>query len=119
VPSVSPAVLQVPRSGGEESMVDQGKAVGEDRIDRELTEAGWLTDGSFSEHPAIGNSGDLCVLVHRKLGRPTSPPTNSTMWGDTSPTGCMRSPHPTEPPRCGGTREASRGGVSACTIVVG
>jgi len=36
-----------------------------DKIDRELAEAGWSTDGSFSEHLAIGNWGDLCVLVHR------------------------------------------------------
>ena len=35
------------------------------KIDRELAEAGWETDGSFSEHLAIGESGDLCVLVHR------------------------------------------------------
>jgi hypothetical protein len=51
----------------------------EDRIERELAEAGWSTNGSFSEHLTLGNSGDLCVLVHRRLGRLTSPPTNSTM----------------------------------------
>ena len=36
-----------------------------DRIDRELAGAGWVPDGTFSEHLAIGESGDLCVLVHR------------------------------------------------------
>ncbi len=36
-----------------------------DRIDRELAGAGWEPDGTFSEHLAIGESGDLCVLVHR------------------------------------------------------
>ena len=40
-------------------MADKGK------IDRELEEAGWEPDGTFSEHLAIGESGDLCVLVHR------------------------------------------------------
>ena len=35
------------------------------KIDRELAEAGWETDGSFSEHLAIGESEGLCVLVHR------------------------------------------------------
>ncbi len=35
------------------------------KIDRELAEAGWETDGSFSEHLAIGESDGLCVLVHR------------------------------------------------------
>lgn len=35
-----------------------------DKIARELAEAGWETDGSFSEYLTIGNSGDLCVLVH-------------------------------------------------------
>ena len=43
----------------------QGKTLSKDRIDRELALAGWETDGSFSEHLAIGESGDLCVLVHR------------------------------------------------------
>jgi hypothetical protein len=36
-----------------------------DKIDRELAEAGWMPDGTFSDHLAIGESGDLCVLVHR------------------------------------------------------
>jgi hypothetical protein len=35
------------------------------KIDRKLEEAGWEADGTFSEHLAIGESGDLCVLVHR------------------------------------------------------
>ena len=34
-------------------------------IDRELADAGWEPDGTFSDHLAIGESGDLCVLVHR------------------------------------------------------
>ena len=45
--------------------MDQNKAMGKDRIDRELAEAGWEPDGTFSEHLAIGSSGDLCVLLHR------------------------------------------------------
>jgi hypothetical protein len=36
-----------------------------DRIDRMLAEAGWSTDGTFSEQLTIGESGDLCVLVPR------------------------------------------------------
>jgi hypothetical protein len=39
--------------------------VGQDKIDRELADAGWEPDGTFSEHLAIGESGDLCILVHR------------------------------------------------------
>ncbi len=54
-------------------MVDQDKTVGKDRIDRELAEAGWSTDGSFSEHLSIGNSGDLCVLVHRSTWETDEP----------------------------------------------
>jgi hypothetical protein len=45
-----------------------------DRIDRELAEAGWVPDGTFSEHLAIGESDDFCVLVHRSTwdtGDPT------------------------------------------------
>lgn len=61
-----------------------------DKIDRELADAGWEPDGTFSEHLAIGESGDLCVLVHRSTWRLMSPHTNSTMWGSTSPTGYMR-----------------------------
>ena len=45
--------------------MDQNETLVKDRIDRELAEAGWETDGTFSEHLAIGESGDLCVLVHR------------------------------------------------------
>jgi hypothetical protein len=39
--------------------------VDKDKTDRVLAEAGWETDGTFSEHLTIGESGDLCVLVHR------------------------------------------------------
>ena len=48
-------------------MADKGK------IDRKLEEAGWEADGSFSEHLAIGNSGDLCVLVHRSTWETDEP----------------------------------------------
>jgi hypothetical protein len=44
--------------------VDQNETLVKDRIDRELAEAGWETDGTFSEHLSIGMSGELCVLVH-------------------------------------------------------
>lgn len=43
------------------------------KIDRRLEEAGWETDGSFSEHLAIGISGDLCVLVHRSTWETDEP----------------------------------------------
>ena len=33
------------------------------KIDRELAEAGWETDGSFAEHLSIGESEGLSVLV--------------------------------------------------------
>jgi hypothetical protein len=42
----------------------KAKTLGKNGIDRELTNAGWETDGSFAEHLSIGSSGDLCVLVH-------------------------------------------------------
>jgi len=47
--------------------------VGQDKIDRELTEAGWEPDGTFSEHLAIGESGDLCILVHRSTWETDEP----------------------------------------------
>jgi hypothetical protein len=37
----------------------------QDKIDQQLADAGWEPDGTFSEHLAIGESGDLCILVHR------------------------------------------------------
>ncbi len=37
--------------------------VDKDKIDRELADAGWEPDGTFSDHLAIGSSDDLCVLV--------------------------------------------------------
>jgi hypothetical protein len=46
-------------------MVDRDKKMVKDMIDRNLADAGWETDGSFSEHLSIGNSGELCLLVHR------------------------------------------------------
>jgi hypothetical protein len=73
VPSVSLAALQVLHSGGEEAMGDQGKTVGKGKIERELADVGWETDGSFSKHPAIGNSGYLCVLVPRSTWEPDEP----------------------------------------------
>lgn len=43
------------------------------KIDRELADAGWETDGSFSEHLAIGNWDDLCVLVHLSTWKTDEP----------------------------------------------
>jgi hypothetical protein len=53
---------------GECSVVDKNN------IDQELADAGWEPDGTFSEHLAIGESGDLCILVHRST------------WGTDEPT---------------------------------
>ncbi len=53
--------------------MDRNKKLVKDRIDRELADAGWEPDGSFSEHLAIGNSGDLCVLVHRSTWETDEP----------------------------------------------
>jgi hypothetical protein len=47
--------------------------VDKDKIDRVLTEAGWETDGTFSEHLTIGESGELCVLVHRSTWETDEP----------------------------------------------
>jgi hypothetical protein len=47
--------------------------VGQDKIDRELADAGWEPDGTFSEHLAIGESGDLCILVHRSTWETDEP----------------------------------------------
>jgi hypothetical protein len=53
--------------GRKEAMVDK------DKIDQQLTDAGWEPDGTFSEHLAIGESGDLCVLVHRSTWETDEP----------------------------------------------
>jgi hypothetical protein len=66
-------MLGVPLAGGEEPVANRNKALGQDRADRELADAGWETDGSFSEHLAIGESGDLCVLVHRSTWEAEEP----------------------------------------------
>ena len=47
--------------------------VDKDKIDRVLAEAGWETDGTFSEHLTIGETGDLCVLVHRSTWETDEP----------------------------------------------
>jgi hypothetical protein len=44
-----------------------------DKVDRELAEADWKVDCSFSEHLAIGYLGDLCVLVHRSTWETDEP----------------------------------------------
>jgi hypothetical protein len=44
-----------------------------DTVDRELAEAGWSTDGTFAEHLTIGESGDLCLLVHRSTWETDEP----------------------------------------------
>ncbi len=44
-----------------------------DKIDQELADAGWEPDGTFSEHLAIGESGDLCILVHRSTWETDQP----------------------------------------------
>jgi hypothetical protein len=61
------------RCGGEGSSVDRYKGLGQDWIDRELAQAGWETDGEFSEHLSIGNSGNLCVLVPRSTWETDQP----------------------------------------------
>jgi hypothetical protein len=45
--------------------VDQNETLVKDKIDRELADAGWEIDGTFSRYLSIGNSGELCVLIHR------------------------------------------------------
>ena len=47
--------------------------VDKDKIDRELAEAGWEPDGTFSDHLAIGESGYLCILVHRSTWETDEP----------------------------------------------
>ncbi len=47
--------------------------VGQDNIDQELINAGWEPDGTFSEHLAIGEAGDLCILVHRSTWETDEP----------------------------------------------
>ena len=47
--------------------------VDKDRIDQELADAGWLPDGTFSEHLAIGEADNLCVLVHRSTWEADQP----------------------------------------------
>ena len=32
-------------------------------LEQELARAGWEVDSSFSEHLAIGNAGNLCILA--------------------------------------------------------
>jgi hypothetical protein len=44
-----------------------------DKVDQELAEAGWSTDGTFAEHLTIGESGDLCLLVHRSTWETDEP----------------------------------------------
>ncbi len=44
-----------------------------DKVDQELADAGWEPDGTFSEYLAIGNSDDLCVLVHRSTWETDEP----------------------------------------------
>ena len=43
------------------------------QIDRKLEEAGWEADGTFSEHLTIGESGELCGLVHRSAWETDEP----------------------------------------------
>ncbi len=45
----------------------------EGEIDQQLVDAGWVTNGSRSEHLAIGESEDLCVLVHRSTWETEEP----------------------------------------------
>jgi hypothetical protein len=44
-----------------------------DKVDQDLLDAGWEPDGTFSEHLAIGESGDLCILVHRSTWETNEP----------------------------------------------
>jgi hypothetical protein len=38
-------------------------------LDEQLARAGWDADGSFSEHLAIGNAGDLCIIIPWSMAR--------------------------------------------------
>ena len=44
-----------------------------DKGDRDLADAGWEPDGTFSEHLAIGESGHLCILAHRSTWETDEP----------------------------------------------
>ena len=39
-----------------------------ERYDDDLANAGWEPDGTFSEHLAIGNKGDLCLIIPSWVG---------------------------------------------------
>lgn len=43
------------------------------RIDQELISVGWETDGTFAEHLTIGESDELCILVHRSTWETNEP----------------------------------------------
>jgi hypothetical protein len=48
--------------------VDQNETLVKDKIDRDLADAGWETDGSFSEHLGLAASKPLCrLLQHHTL----------------------------------------------------
>jgi hypothetical protein len=47
--------------------------VDEQRHKEQLANAGWEPDGTFSEHLAIGNKGDLCILVPQWVWRSDDP----------------------------------------------
>jgi hypothetical protein len=68
VPSFSLVVPRVPCLREEELyMADKSE------IDQKLAEAGWEPDGTFSEHLAIGESGEMCVLVRRSTWETDEP----------------------------------------------
>ena len=52
----------------------EGQTVVEDKkIDQEFADAGWETDGSFSEHLAIGESRGVSILAHLSTWQTDAP----------------------------------------------
>jgi hypothetical protein len=45
----------------------------QDNIDQQFADAGWEPDGAFSEHLAIGESGELCILAHLSTWKTDAP----------------------------------------------
>ena len=44
-----------------------------EKVDQEPADAGWITDGTFAEHLTIGESDELCILVHRSTWETNEP----------------------------------------------
>jgi hypothetical protein len=86
-----------------------------ERLYQEVDSARWEPDGSFSDHPVIGNKGHLCLIIPSWVGGRNDPVYELHDVEKNLSYGCNRSRHPRKQQSYFGSTEVVRPRKSGVT----